>query len=152
MIKFSPTRCHANLLSNCWVDLNNDCTVVAPSYSKLPTTTRQFFFSIIQLHNNTKQARLHGHHWKGGLQNHRFTHSSHSVIEGEKNAGKKKNQCLIARGEGMCQCAIPVIMWVSRALIIKTHPMLLELSECWAWLCIKLHQKLLGKCLKSPAL
>lgn len=29
----------------------------------------------------------------------------------------------------MCQCAIPVIMWVSRALIIETHPVILELRE-----------------------
>lgn len=106
-------------------------------------------------HNHTKCVRQRAHHRRGDLQKHWITHSSHSIIVGgttDAEGEEKKFSVWLPRGEGMCQCAIPVIMWVSRALIKKTHPVHAELRERWAWLCIKLHEKLWEKCLKSPAL
>lgn len=58
------------------------------------------------------------------------THLFESRYNEEKIYNEIGGGVKLLKAEGMCQCTIPVIMWVNWALIIETHPVFQEVRQC----------------------
>lgn len=88
-------------------------------YSYQILTKRINFTTISVKRLSTKEGRF----TERESQTHLFeSHYNEEKIYNEIGGGVR-----FPKAEGMCQCAIPVIMWVSWALIIETHPVFQEL-------------------------